>query len=54
MPVVSKAVYGSEREWVKVDNRRNIKCRSDEELPVGAELQVPVESPDGGRVIQVL
>ena len=43
---VAKAVYGSEREWPRVDNRRNIKFRPDEELPVGAELQVPVERAD--------
>jgi hypothetical protein len=43
---VAKAVYGNEREWVKVDNRRNIKYRPDEELPIGAELQVPVERAD--------
>jgi hypothetical protein len=43
---VAKAVYGRENEWPRVDNRRNIKYRPDEELPVGAELQVPVERPD--------
>jgi hypothetical protein len=43
---VAKAVYGRESEWPRVDNRRNIKYRPDEELPVGAELQVPVERPD--------
>lgn len=43
---VAKAVYGSEREWPRVDNRRNIRYLPDEQLPVGAELQVPVERPD--------
>jgi hypothetical protein len=40
---VAFELYGTERDWGKIDNRQNYKYRPDEKLPKGAELFVPVE-----------
>jgi len=36
-------LYGTERDWGKIDNKQNYRYRPDEKLPKGAELIVPIE-----------
>ena len=41
---VAFAIYGTERDWGKVDNKQNYRYRPDERLRKGTLLFVPVES----------
>jgi hypothetical protein len=40
---VAFELYGTEREWGKIDNKENYRFRPDERLPRGTTLIVPIE-----------